>query len=93
MAANAPEFSQRPGQPERCLGLPPLQGPRQRRPQVVVLGLQPLQPRQLLWSVEPGLGRFGQGQEVRGVGVARGRRLAACRQRSSANSRIVSSIV
>ena len=41
--------------------------PGQRRPQVVVLGLQPVEPRRLLRPEQLRLGRLGQRQEVRGV--------------------------
>ncbi len=54
--------------------------PGHRGPQVVVLGLQPVQPRQLPWAGEVGCGRFGQGPEVGSVPAMRLHPVAALTQ-------------
>ena len=56
--------SQLPEAPERCAGpqanfcLPALGSPGQRGTDVGDLGIEPLEPAQLVWSEERGLGRF-----------------------------------
>src|SRR5215210_149261 len=46
--------------------------PRERRPHVVVLLFQLVQPRRILWAPELRLGFFRQGQEVFGMGASYG---------------------
>src|SRR4051794_36271605 len=61
-----PKARKRPGQPEGRLGLF-LKRPRERRPQVVVLGLQPIRPNLLLRPRQLRFSLFCQGEEKRSV--------------------------
>ncbi len=64
VAAHPPEPDQRPGQPQRCLGLPPLREGGQGGTQVAVIGFEPVQPAPLLRPGQERRGRFGHGQEM-----------------------------
>ena len=66
-----PEPPERPSEPEPEFAFFPLEDPRERRPEVVVLPLQPLHPEPLLSSGQLGLGLFGQGEEESGVSLQR----------------------
>ena len=75
--AHGPEPAERGGEPELPLGpvrvlLPPLE----RGPQVVVLGLQPLEPDRLVTALQLRGGPLGQGQAPVAVPPARRRPLA-----------------
>ena len=80
-AAEAPEATQRRGQPQGAdQSLRPLQPIGQRRPQVIGVGRQPPQPLGLLLLLQKGRGPLGQSQVVGQMARRRGLGLAALGQ-------------
>ena len=71
MAAEPPEPPRDPEQIHRRLELILVHEPGHRGPQIVVLGLQPVQPSQLSAALQLGRCRLGQREEVSGVPVVR----------------------
>ena len=67
VAVHLPEAPERPGEPQRRLRLPACRRPAERRPEIVVLRLQPRQPRRLLRAGQCGLRLLREREEVRGV--------------------------
>src|SRR5215203_4264298 len=79
VAPQEPEPTEPPCQPEGDLGIgvePPVQG----RPQVVVLGVEPVEPHHLLRTGQLGFGLLGQRQEEFGMCPPRRLRFTALRQ-------------
>src|SRR5262245_12882113 len=71
IAAHVPEPPERPGEPQTGLRIPgALGGPGQRRAEVVVLGLQALQPRLMVRAGQVRLRLLRQREEVVQVPVA-----------------------
>ena len=66
MTPDAPEAGHRRAQAQRLAGLVP-GVPLEGGADVLVLGLEPVKPGQLVRAAQPSRGRFGQGQERRGV--------------------------
>ena len=64
------EHDQRDGQPQPQLQLAAELGPVERGPQIVELGVQSVQPDQLLGAMQLRLRLLGQSHEVRGVPAA-----------------------
>ena len=91
VAAQPPEPPGRPGQMYRRLGLVLFHQPGHRGAEVAVLGLEPVQPRQLSGTLQLGWSRLGERPEVGRVTVVRSCQSAPSRRRSSAYSRMVSS--
>ena len=71
VAAQPPEPPGRPGQLYRRLELVLFHQPGHRGAEVVVLGLQPVQPRQLSGTLQLGCGRLGERPEIGRVPVVR----------------------
>ncbi len=73
VATHKPEPAERPCEPETCLTLRRIvlvEQPAQRRPQVILLALQPHEPGALVALAQLGLGPLGQREKVVGVGEA-----------------------
>ena len=80
MAADVPEQGECAGQPQARLCLAGFGRPGEGLPQVVVLGLQPVQPDSLLRAGQLRLGLLRQGQEVVDGAASGLGKLAAGRQ-------------
>ena len=74
-------------QPQRRLAVARPVQPGQRRPQVVVLGLQPVEPAELLRPAELRLRLLGQREEEGGVGAPEGLGFSARRRAAPARTR------
>ncbi|MFQ5859424.1 MAG: hypothetical protein ACE5LU_27825 [Anaerolineae bacterium] len=77
VVSHKPELPQGGPQPQGQLHLAPLQRPMQRRPQVVVIPPQPIQPRALIWPNKVRFRLLGLGQVIAGVRPLHGSRFPA----------------